>query len=395
MKFSSLIKDYVLSTSGSLNILVPIHQSPKFVINLNETGVAIWKMAMLGLKDSEIAETLAKHFNIPITNVIEDIESFKSDTFLKKNAIELSQISLKLSAENVAPFRKATLELTGKCNLNCIHCYAVGKRVLKDLSTKRVLALIDEMKNAGTLFVILTGGEIFTRKDFVEIYKYLRQKGMIVTMITNASMLNDEILQVLVDYPPSHIKVSLYGSSPEIHDQITRVPGSFNLTISAVNRMTAVGIRVLFNVIVFKKTISDAGNIKKLADSLGVTALFYSSLIPTLEKDKAVLLLQANKNSLKQISKFNAEARKQVNDQPVAFKQVSNKEMYPCNVGTVNYAITSDGALVLCVNDNNKSISIKNKSLMEGLTKLRLDRHNRLRIPKGCKDCPIVYNLHC
>ena len=79
------------------------------------------------------------------------------------------------------------------------------------------------MYDQGCLLITLTGGEVFLRKDFIEIYKYIKLKGMLVTIFTNISLLTDDIINIFKLYPPIKISISLYGTNNTEYDEFTEI----------------------------------------------------------------------------------------------------------------------------------------------------------------------------
>ena len=85
----------------------------------------------------------------------------------------------------------------------------------KELSAQQWLEIAEEAKNRGMLFALLTGGEPLLRKDFFEIYDGMRKMGLIVSINTNGSLLQGEILQKFLENPPARFNISLYGGCNE------------------------------------------------------------------------------------------------------------------------------------------------------------------------------------
>jgi MoaA/NifB/PqqE/SkfB family radical SAM enzyme len=121
-----------------------------------------------------------------------------------------------------------TFEITPTCNLRCHFCYvALDPYKGPYLGTEQVKAVLDRLERAGVLWLTLTGGEIFSRRDFPEIYAYAKQKGFLVTLFTNATMVTERIATMLRDNPPFSVEVSIYGADAEHYEGTTGIPGSF------------------------------------------------------------------------------------------------------------------------------------------------------------------------
>ena len=136
----------------------------------------------------------------------------------------------------------ATFELTNRCNLNCAHCYInqpandeVARQ--RELSTEQVKAIIDQMVAAGVLFLTLTGGEPLLRPDFTEIYTYARQKGLLVILFTNGTLVSEEIADLLNDLRPLNVDISIYGASSSVFEAVTRVSGTFSRCFTGIERL--------------------------------------------------------------------------------------------------------------------------------------------------------------
>ena len=84
------------------------------------------------------------------------------------------------------------IELTSRCNFQCVHCYETSDRNGKYLSTSRLLEIIDECISMGVISLFLTGGEAMLREDFDYIYKYIRQQGVLVAILSNGTSITEE-----------------------------------------------------------------------------------------------------------------------------------------------------------------------------------------------------------
>ncbi len=99
-----------------------------------------------------------------------------------------------------------SLEVTQRCNLRCMHCYIPlskrkGPRKV-ELSISEIQHILDEIKEAGCLWLLLTGGEPLLRTDFLDIYKFAKHKGFLLTLFTNGTLLTPRIADVLCEWRP-------------------------------------------------------------------------------------------------------------------------------------------------------------------------------------------------
>ncbi len=119
------------------------------------------------------------------------------------------------------------LEITARCNLNCRHCYinlAPHDQQAKqqELSLQEIERLAEEATSLGSLWCLITGGEPLLRPDFPEIYLILKKKGLLVSVFTNATLINEEHIKLFKAYPPRDIEITVYGVTPETFARVTR-----------------------------------------------------------------------------------------------------------------------------------------------------------------------------
>lgn len=131
----------------------------------------------------------------------------------------------------------AVWEFTLRCNLRCLHCGGTaGKLRVNELTTAEALNLCEQLKEINTKEVTLMGGELFLRPDWYEIAQKIKSLKMGLAIITNAFILNDEYIQKLKSLKLRTLGISLDGSSPEIHDYIRGVKGSFKKVTWAIDK---------------------------------------------------------------------------------------------------------------------------------------------------------------
>lgn len=179
-------------------------------------------------------------------------------------------------------------EITPCCNFNCVHCYLCNHHDYKELSYDDVIRIIDILYEKEVLFLTLTGGDIFTRKDFVDIYLYAKKKGFIIELYTNGSLINEEIISVFEQYPPLLVDISLYGSCEETYKKVTGVIGAFSKVLKNIELLLAAGIRVSLKAPVLNLYYDELPQIKKIAENFSIPFRTGFEVFPAIDNDDSV-----------------------------------------------------------------------------------------------------------
>lgn len=137
-------------------------------------------------------------------------------------------------------------EITPRCNLRCRFCYvALDPYQGPYLDTAQACKVLDIVERTGVLWLTLTGGEVFSRRDFGAIYEYALTKGLLVTLYTNATMVTESIARLLADRPPFSVEVSIYGADAAHYEATTQIHGSFARFERGIDRLQAAGVSLL------------------------------------------------------------------------------------------------------------------------------------------------------
>lgn len=129
------------------------------------------------------------------------------------------------------------IELTSKCNERCIHCYIPHERKTDDIAPELFYDVLEQCRDMGVLDLTLSGGEPMLHKDFCRFLRKCKEYDFSVNILSNLTLLNDEIINEMKDNRLSSVQVSLYSMNPEIHDEITHVKGSFEKTKTAILKL--------------------------------------------------------------------------------------------------------------------------------------------------------------
>ncbi len=169
-------------------------------------------------------------------------------------------------------------EVTYRCNERCVHCYNPGAahypgeqshRHTDELTTEEGYRLLRELALAGVFRLTISGGEAMLRADFFELVAEARRLGMSVAIYTNGQLLATENLERLARLWPDSVGISIYSADPDTHDAITNVPGSFDLSLDALKRLRARGIKTYLKSVQMKHTVGGYARVQDLAARVG------------------------------------------------------------------------------------------------------------------------------
>lgn len=265
-----------------------------------------------------------------------------------------------------------SFELTRRCNFRCVHCYLGDQESIhhhrhRELDTDTVLDLLDEMVEAGTLFLTLTGGDPMLRPDFIRIYEHAVCIGLLVSVYCNGSLVTDEITATFSKYPPRIIEVTLYGATHETFESITQRPGSFAACMKGIARLRKAKVRLRLKTMVMTLNYEELSVIRKTAEDMGLQFRHDCSIIPALpnaDNNGCTNIRDAGKNGLKETLRFRLgpeqavaadlgvakvkEKLQQLSAQESAAVEPS-KKLYHCGAGRSSYHITPYGRMQPCI----------------------------------------------
>ncbi len=200
----------------------------------------------------------------------------------------LTEMTQKATARNVP--LSAHLDITWRCNERCVHCY-LDHEGAGEMSTAEIKDVIRQLSECGTFFLSVSGGEPLMRRDCFEILEYARSLRFTVKLKTNAVMIGPKEAERLKNLGIEQVQVSIYSHIHEVHDAITKLPGSLRRSIDAIRRLKAHGIKVSITNVLMKKNSSDAKYVKKLAQELGVAFVIDPTITPKIDGDRSIMSL--------------------------------------------------------------------------------------------------------
>lgn len=304
-------------------------------------------------------------------------------------------------------------ELTPRCNMNCKMCYirmtdAEMKSIGRERTAEEWIDFGKSCAEAGMVFLLLTGGEPFVRKDFKEIYKGLKKLGLIISINSNGTLIDDETVEWLAEDPPRIMNITLYGASSDTYNRLCGNGNGFDRLKDTVNKLSAKGIDIQINVSLTNDNISDLDEIVEFGKSrkipMKITSYMFnpvrkadmnSSMIDTVrftEKECAMARFNATKAQLEpehfellrnqyRNGMFSAESE---NDD-CGINQEMNMS---CAAGRCSFWVTWDGRLLPCGMMNTPAAKVFEKGFEKSWQEI-VESVNQIVLPDECNRCKL------
>ena len=310
----------------------------------------------------------------------------------------------------------ATIELTRRCNNRCIHCYnnlPAGDKaaVSKELTTREHCRILDQISAAGCLWLLFTGGEIFLRKDFIDIYAYAKTKGLLITLFTNATLITPAIADYLVKYKPFSIEVTLYGARRDTYEKVTGVPGSFDRCMQGIHLLHERHLPVKLKTMAIAPNQNDLWEIKRYVEQeLGLPFKFDALVNPRCDSSLSPLQVRLSPAEVVALDLRDPARVTEWQEFCERFKKRGragnpSDYLYRCGGGGRSFAMDPYGKMRMCVLSSDQSYDMRQGTFLEGweqfLGKLRETKATRstkcsnCSISSMCGTCPANAGLEC
>jgi heme b synthase len=181
-------------------------------------------------------------------------------------------------------------EITGRCNLRCIHCRSASENGsdTAEYSTSEAKGLIDELAGYASPVLVLSGGEPLLRQDCFELASYGTDKGLRMCLATNGTLVDEGVCSRIQESQIRMVSLSLDGSTAEIHDDFRQQPGAFEGVLKAAAHFRKFQIPFLINSSFTKRNQEDIEKVYRLAKELGAKAWYLFMIVPTGRAEDAM-----------------------------------------------------------------------------------------------------------
>lgn len=387
------------------SVSLPTGQKLYFVLDpsvpswgiVNDDGVELLQLCDGKRTSADIADHICRQKNIPYVDALQSVNVFLEQ--MKKQLV-LHGNNCQQKRENA--FHGVALEITRQCNLRCRHCYlAAGKAADKELSGAEIKTLITAVKEEGGISVAIGGGEPLMRSDCLEIVEHALSSGLLVSLGTNATLIDRDRAALLADLPIK-IQISLDGATEAVHD-IIRGQGSYRAAVNGIDELVRAGkgddMVIAFTAM--KKNVHETTAIVQFAYDRGIPVVQFPPLTPSGRARECWDELRLNSDELLEFWQTVSQCASTVQGEMDLLADCFSMNIhqagkpYQCSIGT-QYRIDPEGNVYPCqcfhfgtefLLGNIRNRSLKSMVADDRIKEIqRLSRNRRLMIER-CRPC--------
>lgn len=259
----------------------------------------------------------------------------------------------------------------------------------------------EDMMRAGTLFVLLTGGEPLLYPHFRELYQKLRELGMIITINTNGTLIDEAWADFFAENKPRRINITLYGASNETYERLCHYPGGFDKAVNGIRLLRERNIDVKVNGSLAKANVDDRMKIIELGESLDAPVRIDTYMYPSVRERNHAYNNQARLDP-EMAAKARVEVlRREMGEEVFAQYrkiQLDEAENTPegeavpgqmtCRAGKSSFVVNWQGEMRSCVVLDKPSIPLRDVEFEEAW-KFTKKETESLRISARCSSCKL------
>lgn len=294
-----------------------------------------------------------------------------------------------------------TIEVTHRCPLECAHCYnnlAMDDHEARtgELSYEEHCRVLDEITEAGCLWLLYTGGEILARRDFLDIYAYAKSKGLLITLFTNGTMITPKIADFLAERRPFSIEITLYGRTKETYERLTGIPGSYEKCMRGIELLRERKLPLKLKSVAVTINKHEVFEMQRFAhEELGVEFKFDSMMSPRIDCSQSPLAVRLKPW---EIVELDLEDPRRASEWQAYAEMFSGSvhtgersdEIYYCGGGIDSFAIDPEGKMSICVLSHFDTYDLRKGSFQQGWDDFMLKtRHKKMTVITKCVKCEI------
>jgi radical SAM protein with 4Fe4S-binding SPASM domain len=274
------------------------------------------------------------------------------------------------------------------------------------MNIEEIGEIASQAAKLGAVWCLITGGEPLLRPDFPEIYLMLKRKGLLVSVFTNATLINEDHIALFRKYPPRDIEVTVYGVTEETYERVTRRPGSFEKFMHGLDLLIKNGVRIRLKAMAIQSNLHEQQLIAEFCRS---RTKDYYRFDPQLhlrfddnrERNEEI---RAERLSPVQIVELEKADEKRINAMIERCDTLINEEfthhgcdhLFHCGAGNGSFNVSYDGRFRLCSSlwAKGTTYDLRKGALADAwatfVPKVRNMRSQKKEFLETCRKCSIV-----
>ena len=255
-------------------------------------------------------------------------------------------------------------EITCRCNLHCVMCYTDcfnrPDAIRQELATAEILLIMDELAEAGTLELCLTGGEPLARPDFFQLYEHAIRCGFLVTVFSNGTLITEAHADRFAALRPHRIEISLHGMTRETFERVTLGQGSYDRCLQAIGFLLDRQIPLVLKSTAMTLNQREILDIKRYVESLGtVKYKLGEEMRPELDGGAVPFQYALSEQDLAELNQRDPDLWRDA-------CRRDSLEPPPCRSGMHVFHIDAYGQLQLCSGNRRRSYNLRTGSFHAG-----------------------------
>jgi len=333
---------------------------------LNTTATRVWQLVGERVTVRKIAERICREFEVlskeAINDVLAVLQEMASRGWINNfpSKSDDQEIAVGDSTEIFEQLREQAVQkqiplvvhfdLTYRCNLRCVHCYLTGGKKQSECSSAEIKNILEQLAKAGALYLTLSGGEIFLRKDLPEIVREARKLHFAVRLLTSGTLIDDEMIDEIAEWHPEMIAFSVYDLDPSIHDSITKKQGSLTKTLNAISALRERNVPIKISSVLMQSNIGGYRQLYSFAKKIGAQFQVDYRITPKTDGSQTPLQYHITEQEAKQVLDdpvFSREYETVDSDPAQGYSGVFDE--IPCGAGHMSCYISPYGMITPCV----------------------------------------------
>lgn len=345
---------------------------------LNTTATRIWELVEENMSVKKIAEKITKEFEVDpnkaIGDVVEALQNMTSMGWISDFPHEKVYATPENKKDEIfeALREQTTLkriplvvhfDLTYRCPLRCIHCYLTGGSKRLECTTEEIKDILNQLADAGGLYLTFSGGEIFLREDLPEIVLYARKLHFAVRLLTSGTLIDAERVKEIAAWQPEMIAFSVYDLDASVHDAITRRRGSLAKTLNTIRAFKEEGIPLKISSVLMNRNITGYRQLYNFTKELGAQFQADYRITPKTDGSKEPLKFHIKEQEIKEVLGDPIFSRAYEPEPAEGYSGVFNT--IPCGAGHMSCYISPYGMVSPCVQVPTECGSLREKTFLQ------------------------------